>query len=116
MCELQALVYDILPSATAVFSCAIGSRKLSANEEEGAGKRCSECGQCVLAHTAQPKEGSPVWSRSLLVITRLDLDEGGVTQSESHSKTIEVVTIYCFVSGLRCRALGESVDFRMVNL
>ena len=32
--ELQALVYDILPSATAaVFSYAIGSRKLSANEQ-----------------------------------------------------------------------------------
>ena len=32
--KLQALVYDILPSATAVFSYAIGSRtlKLSANE------------------------------------------------------------------------------------
>ena len=30
---LQALVYDILPSATAVFSYAIGSRKLSANEQ-----------------------------------------------------------------------------------
>ena len=31
--RLQALVYDILPSATAVFSYAIGSRKLSANEQ-----------------------------------------------------------------------------------
>ena len=32
--ELQALVYDILPSATAVFSyTAIGPRKLSANEQ-----------------------------------------------------------------------------------
>ena len=30
--KLQALVYDILPSATAVFSFAIGSRKLSDNE------------------------------------------------------------------------------------
>ena len=30
---LQALVYDILPSATAVFSYAIGSRKLSSNEQ-----------------------------------------------------------------------------------
>ena len=30
--KLQALVYDILPSTTAVFSCAIESRKLSANE------------------------------------------------------------------------------------
>ena len=31
--KLQALVYDILPSTTAVFSCAIGSSKLSANEQ-----------------------------------------------------------------------------------
>ena len=31
--KLQALVYDILLSATAVFSYAIGSRKLSANEQ-----------------------------------------------------------------------------------
>ena len=30
--QTQALVYDILPSATAVFSYAIGSRKLSDNE------------------------------------------------------------------------------------
>ena len=33
MRKLQALVYDILPSTTAVFSYAIGSRKLSANEQ-----------------------------------------------------------------------------------
>ena len=32
--KLQALVYDILPSATAVFSYAIGSRKLSANSSK----------------------------------------------------------------------------------
>ena len=31
--RLQALLYDILPSTTAVFSYAIGSRKLSANEQ-----------------------------------------------------------------------------------
>ena len=31
--KLQALVHDILPSTTAVFSYAIGSRKLSANEQ-----------------------------------------------------------------------------------
>ena len=31
--KLQALVYDILPSTTAVFSYVIGSRKLSANEQ-----------------------------------------------------------------------------------
>ena len=31
--KLQALVYDILPSTTAMFSYIIGSRKLSANEQ-----------------------------------------------------------------------------------
>ena len=31
--KLQALVYDILPSTTAVFSYATWSRKLSANEQ-----------------------------------------------------------------------------------
>ena len=31
--KFQALVYDILPSTIAVFSYAIGSRKLSANEQ-----------------------------------------------------------------------------------
>ena len=31
--KLQALVYDVLPSTTAVFSYAIGSRKLSASEQ-----------------------------------------------------------------------------------
>ena len=31
--KLQALVYDILPSTTALFSYAIESRKLSANEQ-----------------------------------------------------------------------------------
>ena len=31
--KLQALVYDILPSTTAVFSYAIGPRKVSANEQ-----------------------------------------------------------------------------------
>ena len=31
--KLQVLVYDILPSTTAVFCYAIGSRKLSANEQ-----------------------------------------------------------------------------------
>ena len=31
--KLQALVYDILPSTTAVFSYAVGSRKMLANEQ-----------------------------------------------------------------------------------
>ena len=50
---LQALVYDILPSTTAVFSDAIGSRKLSANEQ------FFVCAQTVvsLLQTTQMKQG-----------------------------------------------------------
>ena len=43
--KLQALVYDILPSTTAVFSYAIGSRKLSANEQFFCW--CSNCSKFV---------------------------------------------------------------------
>ena len=35
--KLQTLVYNILPSITAIFSYAIGSRKLSANEQFSVG-------------------------------------------------------------------------------
>ena len=53
--KLQALVYDILPSTTAVFSYYIGSRKLSANEHFFVGAQTvvsllqtTEIKQCVL--------------------------------------------------------------------
>ena len=51
--KLQALVYDSLPSTTAVFSYAIGSRKLSANEQ------FFICAQTVvsLLQTTQIKQG-----------------------------------------------------------
>ena len=49
--KLQALVYDILPSTTAVFSYAIGSRKLSANEQFDAQTVVS------LLQTTQIKQG-----------------------------------------------------------
>ena len=41
--KLQALVYDILPSTTAVFSYAIGPRKLSANEQFFVGAQTVVC-------------------------------------------------------------------------
>ena len=43
--KLRALVYEILPSTTAVFSYAIGSRKLSANEQLFCW--CSNCSKFV---------------------------------------------------------------------
>ena len=51
--RLQALVYDILPSTTAVFSYAIGSRKLSANEQFFVGVQTVIC----LLQTTQIKQG-----------------------------------------------------------
>ena len=51
--KLQALAYDILPSTTAIFSYAIGSRKLLANEQYFVGA------QTVLSllQTTQIKQG-----------------------------------------------------------
>ena len=51
--KLQALVYDILPSTTAVFSYALGSRKLSANEQFFVGARTV----VSLLQTTQIKQG-----------------------------------------------------------
>ena len=51
--KLQALVYDSLPSTTAVFSYAIGSRKLSANEQFFVGAQTV----VSLLQTTQIKQG-----------------------------------------------------------
>ena len=51
--KLQALVYDILPSTTAVFSYAIGLRKLSANEQFFVGAQTL----VSLLQTTQIKQG-----------------------------------------------------------
>ena len=51
--QLQALVYDMLPSTTAVFSYAIGSRKLSANEQSFFGAQTV----VSLLQTIQIKQG-----------------------------------------------------------
>ena len=51
--KLQALVYDILPLTTAVFSYAIVSRKLSANEQFFGGAQTV----VSLLQTTQIKQG-----------------------------------------------------------
>ena len=50
--KLQALVYDILPSTTAVLSYAIGPRKLSVNEQFFVGAQTVVC----LLQTTQIKQ------------------------------------------------------------
>ena len=52
--KLQALVYNILPSATAVFSYTMGSRKLSANKQFFAGAQTV----ISLLQTTQIKPGA----------------------------------------------------------
>ena len=47
-CKLQALVYDSLPSTTAIFSYAIGPRKLSANEQFFVGTQESNSSKFVM--------------------------------------------------------------------
>ena len=51
--KTQALVYDILPSTTAVFSYAIGSRKLSADQQFFVGAQTV----VSLLQTTQIKQG-----------------------------------------------------------
>ena len=53
--KLQALVYNILPWTTAVFSYAIGSRKLSANEQFFVGAQTV----VSLLQTTEIKQGMP---------------------------------------------------------
>ena len=57
--KLQALVYDILPSTTAVFSYATGSRKLSANEQFFVGAQTV----VSLLQTTQIKTRRVIYSR-----------------------------------------------------
>ena len=53
--KLQALVYDILPSTTAVFSYTIGSRELSANKQFFVGAQTV----VSLLQATQIKQGMP---------------------------------------------------------
>ena len=55
--KLQALAYDILPSTTAVFSYAMGSRKLSANEQYFVGAQIPGSSKFVTTETTQIKQG-----------------------------------------------------------
>ena len=57
--KLQAPIYDILPSTTAVFSYTIGSRKLSANEQFFVGAQTL----VSLSQATQIKQGVFIYSR-----------------------------------------------------
>ena len=61
--KLQALVYDILPLTTAVFSYTIGSRKLSANGGQLCGdKECPFSGVTKFGRVWRRVPESDAWS------------------------------------------------------
>ena len=110
---LQALVYDILPSTTAVFSYAIGSRKLSANEQFFVGAQTvvtAEIKQGVSFYSLQQslhqqiKVQSFEWRRNSFSLLWVDAPHGYV----------RALALGCFYSHISTRtfrrALTASLD------
>ena len=71
--KLQALVYDTLPSTTAVFSYAIGSRKLSANEQFFVGVQTV----VSLLQTTQIKQGVSFTAANKVYTSTMFFTRGG---------------------------------------
>ena len=116
-CKLQALVYDILPSTTAVFSYAIGSRKLSANEQFFVGARTV----VSLLQTTQIKQGvsfiaankvytSTYKTTTIWIETEL-FSLPGVDASHVYLRALALGCFYGHIStGTYRRALTASLD------
>ena len=119
--NFQALVYDILPSTatdSVLFSYAIGSRKLSANEQffDGAQTVVS------LLQTTQIKQGVSLYSRHWLqvytstnktTIQWISRDAGRGTLSQFHPGWIRLMftCVLCYISTRTFRrALKASLD------
>ena len=67
--RLQALVYDIAPSTTAVFNYAIGSRKLSANEQFFF--FIDALTEVILLQTTQIKQGVPFTAANKVTLAHI---------------------------------------------
>ena len=115
--KLQALVYDILPSTTAVFSYAIGPRKLSANEQFFVGAQTV----VSLLQTTQIKQGvsfiaaNKVYTstnKSTIVLIETELFYlPGVDASHVYVRALALGCFYSHIStGTFRRALTASVD------
>ena len=77
--KLQALVYDILPSTTAVFSYVIGCWELSANEQLLVGAQTI----AGLLQTTQIKQGVPFIAANKVYI-RTNKEGAGKRRSECY--------------------------------
>ena len=107
--KLQALVYDILPSTTAVFSYVIGSRKLLADEQFFVGA------QTVVSLLQTTQITSDVCFISQIKPNRLNRDGTlflpGVDASHVYAGAWALGCFYSHIStGTFRRALTASVD------
>ena len=116
--KLQALVYDILPSTTAIFSYALGSRKLSANEQFFVGAQTV----VSLLQTTQIKQGvsfiaaNEVYYTSANKTTIVWIETElfflpGVNASQVYVRTLVLGCFYSHISTRTFRrALTASLD------
>ena len=115
--ELQALVYDILLSTTAVFSYAIGSRKLSANKQFFVGAQTA----VSLLQTTQIKQGvsfivaNKVYTRAnKTTIVSIETELLFLPGVDASRVYVRVLALGCFYSHISTRifrrALTASVD------
>ena len=115
--KLQALVYDILPSTTAVFSYAIGSRKVSANEHFFVGAQTV----VSLLQTTQIKQGvsfiaaNKVYtSTNKTTIVWIEMELFSLPGVDASHAYVRALALGCFYSHISAktfrRALTASLD------
>ena len=115
--EFQALVYDILPSTTAVFSYTIGPRKLSANEQFFIGAQTV----VSLLETTQIKQGvsfiaaNQVYtSTNKTTIVRIKTELFFLPGVDASHVYVRALALGCFYSHISTRtflkALTASLD------
>ena len=115
--KLQALVYDILPSTTAVFSYAIGSRKLLANE-----LFFFFCAQTVvsLLQTTQIKQGvsfkaaNKVYiSTNKATVVRIETELFSLPGVDASHVYVRALVLDCFYSHISTRTFRRALTASM---
>ena len=108
----QALVYDILPSTTAVFSYAIGSRKLSANEQFFVGAQTvvsllqtTQIKQCVSFIAANQVYTSTNKTTIVWIETELFLSPG----MDASRVYVRALALGCFYTRISTRTFRKAL-------
>ena len=110
--KLQALVYDILPSTTAVFSYVIGPRKLSANEQFFVGAQTV----VSLLQTTQIKQGvsfiaaNKVYtSTNKTTIVWIETELFSLPGVDASHVYVRALTLGCFYSHISTRTFRRAM-------